>query len=334
MLTIKESVAFVKPAVSGFDTVPALKGLRIIDGRVTAFNGTMALSAPIDLDLDAVPLASLFERALDACEGPPVLSLDNKANARLQITSGPFCVFVPCFDNDEFSLPAPIGREFPTGCPILPALRLLLPFVGTDQNRPFTRTIQFQGQAACASDGRVLVETWLDQVFPFKFALPDYAAKELLRIGEEPKGWRQDSHTVTAYYSGERWFRFQLFSEVRWMDCEDLFNRSKWDQMETTDSEFFETVGKLKPFVEGENKKVYVFPGKISSSEAPEMDGASFDFPAVTKGCFNFDYLMKIREIAKEVAWSNYPEPVTFYDPENNIRGALMGVRMAGVVEP
>ena len=97
---------FTATAVAKKDYVPELQYFSIAQGRVTGFNGSLCISSPIDLDIDAYPKAGDFIKAIAACTDETT-AITKTAAGRLSIKSGPFKTLVNCVDQQpEFPLPA------------------------------------------------------------------------------------------------------------------------------------------------------------------------------------------------------------------------------------
>ena len=98
-----ETLRFVRGAVAKKDYQPALTHFQIRNGRITGFNGTIALSSPIGIDIDAVPKAEPFLRAIENCTVEPTVIHKTEAG-RLGLRSGRFRAFVDCLDDDAHEL--------------------------------------------------------------------------------------------------------------------------------------------------------------------------------------------------------------------------------------
>ena len=89
---IVNDIRFIKGAVAPKDLVPVLKHVHIKNGVAQAFNGALALSCPLAVDKDIVPIAVDFIKALERCDGEPKITVTPAG--KVKVTDGSFKVFV------------------------------------------------------------------------------------------------------------------------------------------------------------------------------------------------------------------------------------------------
>ena len=99
-----ETLRIVRGAVSTKDFVPILTHVAVHEGRVHAFDGRVAISAPIDLPRSlsfTVPLIP-FVAALEACEGAKIKIVHKDES--VTVTAGTFRATLPTGKIADFPL--------------------------------------------------------------------------------------------------------------------------------------------------------------------------------------------------------------------------------------
>lgn len=314
-----DALKFVQGAVATKDYVPALTHFRIQGGTVSGFNGKIALSSPIAIDLECSPRAAPFVNAIEACTDVVQLSLTPAG--RLAIYSKGFRAFVDLLGEPYPDL-RPEGVPFHVGgYPILPALKRLEPFIADDASKPWSTGVLFDGGSAFATNNIVAIEHWLGFVFPYRINVPRGTIRELLRIGLEPVGYQVTDGSITFHYEGGRWMRSQLNSP-EWPDIRKLLEGLSAAGTVGIDEAFWHAISTLTPFVAADGA-VYLRPGAISTA-LEDGAGAHIDFPFTgSEGSFNLRMLQLLEGAATEIGFHSYPRPCYFAGP--CLRGAIMG---------
>lgn len=318
-----EVLNFVKGAVGKKDLVPALTHFHIADGRISGFNGKISISSPIDLDIDCCPKADAFVRAIAACEGAAQLHLT--ATGRLAVRSGKFRAHVDTVPHDGFPLVEPEGVFVPNleegAGKLLPAFKVLHDFIGEDASRPWATGVLLDGCSAFATNNVIAAEKWLGYHFPFRVAIPRYAVKEILRIGEEPISIQLTALNATFHYSNDRWLRTQLVS-ADWPDIRKLMDMHAMGGGFDISDEFWAALETIKPFVD-ETAHTYLSPNSVSTATE---EGATVEVPdADIQGIYNHNMLRLLEGLAKRANWSAYPSQVAWYGED--LRGLIIGFR-------
>jgi len=313
-----DSLRFVQGAVAKKDFVPALTHFRIQEGCIRGFNGMMALCCPIDVNLDCSPKAIPFIKAIQTCKETVQLHLT--PTGRLSVKSGKFKALIDCIEAD-FPDIFPEGEVMPLNGELLKALKALTPFIAEDASRPWARGILLRGQSAFATNNIVLIERWLGYSFPVELNIPRSAILEMLRIGEEPESLQICESSVTFHYSGRRWLRTQTYS-TQWPDLSRILDRpaSPID----IPAGLWEAVADLTPFTD-ELGRIFLRPGTITTGHG-EGAGAVIEVPDIhAEGCFNFQQLMLLKDVATKIDLSGYPGACAFIG--DKLRGAIVGIR-------
>jgi len=312
-----EELRFVQGAVARKDFTPALTHFHIKDGRIQGYNGLLALSCPIALDIDVTPQAAQLVKAIRGCNDTVALSMTS--GKRLAVKSGRFKAFVDCFEGGFPEItPTGVRMELPED--FMEALKVLEPFVADDASRQWARGVLFRGSSAYATNNIVLVEYWMGSAFPKEMNIPREAIRELLRIGEAPIALLADETAVTFLYKNERWMRTQLYT-TQWPDVSTILDQPTQLSPPTLTAK---DVEELLPFVE-DTGRVYFLEDTLTTSLADGV-GARLEVPGVLSGpIFNAEMLIMTLQQASMVDFTRYPKPCLFTGP--NLRGALIGMR-------
>lgn len=314
-----ETLKFVQGAVSKKDFVPALQHFRIKDGRIEGYNGAIALSSPINLNLSCNPLAIPFVKAIQTCRETVQLHLTQ--SKRLAVKSGSFVAFVDCLpEAASFSGIAPEGDDLDlSGDVLMNGLKTLAPFIAEDASRLWARGILFRNQSAYATNNIIIVEKWLGPTFP-ELNIPEESVSELLRIGEVPTRIQASKSSITFHFKDGRWLRSQVLS-TEWPDISPILQRD--GGYESIPEGFFKALDDLEPFLTNFNR-CYFSRDRISTSPASEI-GASIEIKGIPeRGCWNLKQLQLLKRVATTVGFSSYQEPSMFYG--DNLRGVIAGM--------
>lgn len=312
---------FVQGAVAKKDFTPALTHFRIKNRQVVGYNGILAISSPIAVDLDIAPKAAPFVKAINACS--EAITLHLAKNGKLVVQSGNFTAHVDCIDVATFPDIRPSGRFITLPAPILPALRKLEPFIGEDASRPWACAILLDGQSAFATNNVVLAEYWLGFDFPCRVSVAASTIRELLRIGEEPTKMQLDENRISFHYEDGRWITTQLLAAA-WPDLRKLLDRCLDATPEPIDPGFWLALEQVVPFVE-DSGRCYLLGDRIATTATPELAGVSALVACPPVGCYNARLLAELAHVATSAAFAAYPEPVPFFG--ENVRGIIAGVR-------
>ena len=170
-----KQLKFVQGAVGKDKDNPALKHLKIENNHIRSFNGSLALSAPINIDLNCTPQAKPFINAIQKCDQDDI-KLKMTPKGRLSIKSGSFKAFIECLDDQETPHVKPEGQFYTVnGEKLMGAFKRLLPFVGSDKQNAWAQGILLKGRSAYATNNTVAVEHWIGDYFPITWNIPGKA---------------------------------------------------------------------------------------------------------------------------------------------------------------
>ena len=322
-----KELKFVMGAVSKKDLLPALTHFRIQDGTVRSYNGMLALSTPIALNIDCVPKAEPLVKAIQNCED--TVSLTITPAGRLSVKSGPFKALIECVQEETpHVMPEGVRIDF-DGEILLAALKSLSPFISNDASRPWSNGILFDGCSAFATNNVILVEYWVGVAFPVRCTIPRAAVKEMLRIGEPPLYAQSTENSMTFHYSDDRWLRTQLLS-TDWPDVSKILNVP--GNLTLINEDLFPKMEKLKPFAD-KLGRVYMTPDLLCTHANTE-DGATCEIenlPFTIKegenhgGIYQIEMFMLLNKVALTIDLTQYPKPCPFQG--DRIRGVIVGMR-------
>lgn len=322
-----DALRFVATAIAKKDYVPELAHYQIRGGRVTGYNGMMALSSPIDVDLDVRPKAQPLLAAVAA--SPGVITLHVTASGKLAIKSGKFKAFIDCLPQEATNMIIPTGEEIELGPNFMEGIRSIAPIMGIDASRPWAMGIKLQAESMFATNNIMLVEYWHGHKIPIDIVIPALAINELLRIGQAPTRVQVTENSISFWFSGDRWLRTQLLEGKTWPTdrMTELMAHSKNDLV-TLGQDFKDSLATLKPFLD-ESSSIYLT-DQVMSTAKDEGVGATVEviLPGVTEmQCYHQKSLLLLSEVADRIDWTSYPRPCSFYKGSSQ-RGVIIGRRV------
>ena len=315
-----KQLQFVRGAVGKGKIDAGLSHFRIRDRRVTGFNGVLAISSPIPVDLDCQPDAATLIKAVGNCKAAVELSMTE--GGKLRLRSGTFRVFIESF-NETLPEVQPEGEMVEVnGQLIVEAMKKLVEFVGDDASRPWTNGILFRGKSAFATNNLILAQVLVggkdESVFPEEANVPLLTVKELLRVGDPPTHVSMSPTSMTFHFTEDRWIRTQLY-DTNWPDVEAMLPTGK-TPMTTLPTGFWDAVETCMPFKDKQSR-VYLGADSVSTSLEDET-GSHVRVPGVAEGVFNIDQLWALREHIEKVDLNTNPAPFM----GNKLRGVLVGM--------
>lgn len=314
-----QELKFVRNAVATKDFVPTLTHFRICGGRVTGYNGELAISSPVAIDLDIAPKAGKFMQAINACEETVTLTMQK---GRLLVRSGKFKTFVDCVDVDTVPVVVPTGRKVKLAGSLLGCFRTVEPFIGIDASKPWACGVLFKGQSAFATNNVIIVEHWMGADLPL-VNIPSFAIKEVLRNGIEPDHMLIEDNRITFMYEDGKWISSPL-SVLQWPAVDKALDQdmSKLTKFPET---FFEGVEKLAKFGD-ELGRCYFKENLLTTSDKYEDEGATYACGGVpAEGCYNLKILASLKGVAEMIDFTAYPKPAPFCG--GMVRGVMVGYR-------
>lgn len=315
---------FVKGAVAKKRLVPELKHFKIHKGRIQAYNGIIALCSDIDFDIDCMPEANSFVKAIEKCNDTASLTL-TEANT-LHVKSNNFQSYVKCLPESEQSdlFFTPSGEKFEIdGKKLITGLQNLFPFIGDDASRPWCRGILLKNYSMYATNNIIAVEYWVGMTFPITCNIPKEAIVEILRIKDVPDTVQIDHNSITFHYKNNKWIRSRLLN-IDWPDIDKILIDTS-DNAKSVNKELFIALEALKPFVENEGR-IYINDG-VFSTNLMKNQGAHYKIKNCNySGVFHIKPLESLKNIAETIDFTTYPQPSPFFG--KNIRGMIIGMKI------
>lgn len=308
-------------AVAKKDLVPYMSHFTIQQGVVTAYNGEMSLSSPIDSKLNCKPKAKPLIDALKLCKDDIDLSLT--PTGRLKVSSGKFKSFIDC-TTDTFIRPEIEGVKIDVcGEKFMKAIEILEPFIGDDASRPWTNGVLFDKGSCYATCNPILIQYWLGDVWPLKVNIPKFVIRELLRIKEIPTHIYLTNRSITIEFQKGRWLKGQLLSN-QWPDLDRILNVRADTSPNVIPDSFYEGLNFLRSSTDDQNR-VYLQPGSMSTSIDPDV-GSFYECEFIShSGIFSLELLRLLEGVAKTINLDMWPAPCLFFG--ENLRGAIIGRR-------
>jgi DNA polymerase III sliding clamp (beta) subunit (PCNA family) len=317
-----EALRFTKGGVARKDFVPALQHFHIQNGRILGYNGNIALSSPIDINLSCRPKAAQFIKAIHTCRDPLVSIYMTKQN-RLAIKSGGFIAYVDCVEESEFPDVKPSGEFIKLPGDMLETIYTLAPFIAEDASRSWARGILFRNKSAYATNNVIIVERFLRTQFPVEINIPEETIYEIIRIKEEPIKLQLDSNSVTFHFQGDRWLRSSLY-DTKWPDVSPIFERPS-NPIPFPDM-FYIALEDLIAFLD-DLHRVYFVGDRVATEPTVNETGASSMVPGMNlTGCYNMEQLKLLGPVADKIDFSTFPGPCLFTG--HKLRGAIIGMQM------
>lgn len=321
-----DQLKFVKGAVNTKGIIPELAHFKIKDGQVQGYNGSLALSSPIDVDFECMPIADTFVKAIANCGEDVALSLINESS--LQVTSGTFNVRVKCLplDND-IAHKAPEGDYFGLdGFDLLSTIKLLEPFIGKDATRPWSRGLFFKHNTIWVTNNIIAIECKMPTAeFPVMCNVPHDVIKEFVRLNQNPLGVQVSESSITFHYADGRWVKGKLLSQD-WPDLSAVlgdFTRTLVNGMPLTE-DFFNVINKLAHFTDREDR--LYFTGDSTVTTVPQKgEGASEFLEGTHRGVYHANILQLLHGVVTEIDFTSYPKPCKFIGPD--LHGVVIGLR-------
>lgn len=314
-----DALKFVAGAIKKNGISPELEHFNIGGGRIIGFNGYMALSAPLDLPIDAMPRADMFHKALQACTDR--VSVDRTPNGRLRITSGGLTVHVPCIEKIVFDA-KPEGELFDAPPTLRETFARMLPFIGDDASRPWAMGLAIGDGAYTATNNVVLLQVWDGNPLP-TFNCPRFAVAEVARIKQSPVKIQVSPHSVTFHYEDGRWLRTQLLASD-WPT--ETMNKilMRESVQEPLPEGFFDAVDILAPFAAEASSPIFLSPRGLSTGDPELAEGAIKHLSGLPDACFKLKALQMLKDEVTTVDFNLHPQPCLFYGPSS--RGAIIGL--------
>lgn len=320
-MNLREALIFVRGAIGRSVLAPELEHYRVTPGRITGFNGHLALSAPIDLDLKATPKSAPFFKALEKVEGAKTVSLYLTKSGKLAVRGDQFSVYIPCLDEYPYDA-EPAGEKHAVPETFVEDIARLLAFTSEDASRMWSQGILCQNETMIATNNICLAQIWNGHDLP-RINIPKFMCAEIVRLKKTPQYLQTDENSLSCLFEDGSWMRSSLLTDAwPFEKLEAVMSRPASPQ--PVPAGLKEALDDLTPFLEeGKSSPVYFQPEKISTSPHEE-DGAEVVLEGLTGGpVFNAGQLKLALSHATAVDFDQYPNPCAFIG--DRLRGVIIG---------
>jgi len=318
---MRSALRFTKGAVKENGSSPEMAYYHISQGRITSFNGVIAISSPIDVDFEVTPRAEIFHRAIQSCSSDISLTLSD--NQLLHVKSGRFSAYIPCLAYPAAYEAVPAGDMYELPGGFTNICRQLFPLVNKEMTSPWAGVIQAENGCLTVTNNAVVLQSWVGFQTP-PFGIIRAAAQEVIRIGEDPTHVQISESSITFHYSDGRWLRTQR-PQVEWPSTtvNKILDGATAPNLQDVPFEFFDVLELLIPFLPAQNSAVKFETGRFTTGD--NFTGATGDVDLLVEGpCFNGHHLFLLRDFAEQIDFSAYPNPCLFRGA--NCRGAIIGL--------
>lgn len=315
-----DSLKFVKNGYARTDLIPELTHYTIKNKRVTAFNGMIAFSSPINLDLDLAPAAIHFHKCIEACKD--VISI-TVVKDKIKIKSGSFTSTVKCIPTDKIPtiIPRGVRYELPRG--FVESIEKLLPIIETTNDRVYATGLTFRDQSAIVTNNVIFIEKWIGIDLP-AITIPRRAIQEICRYGKEIQYILVSEDMIFFFYEDERWIASKLLV-VELPNFSAVLDQTS--NPKPFPDGFWPALDLLEKFAD-EIGKVTIKTGEIiTGDESTNNDEASVSIPdlVMEDNClFNVRQLLKLKGLVDTIDLQ-YGRACLFYGEK--LRGAIVGYR-------
>jgi hypothetical protein len=321
-MKILDSLKFVKNGYARKDLIPELTHYYIRKGRVTAYNGTLAFSSPIALDLDIAPAALQFHNCIEACEEK--ISMTVEKGDRLRIKSGKFKSLVKCISTEKIPTIIPLGKKLLLPADFVERVSSILQIIDNTSEKLYTQGLKFYKKSAYATNNIIMIELWLGVELP-EITIPKRAIIEICKYKKQIDHVLISDDMIYFMYDDDRWIASKLIV-CKSPNFETVLDKQTipavlpagfWEAMETL-SRFSDEAG-----------KVTIQTGKILAGEIASNSEAvasvEVDNLNLEESClFDINQFLKIKKIMRSIEFKS-GEVCLFYG--DRLRGAIVGYR-------
>lgn len=293
-------------------------------GWITAFNGVIALGAPIVQQLMAAPHAKRFEDALSGCTMD--LQVTQQSDDKLHVRSGDFQAFVPCCPTESIRTLVWPKPDAPRGA-VEDSLKAAIIRAGAVASAKapsaLCQAVTLNSETVVATNNTCIIEMWHGYAVRDNIKLPKVAVAMLSKIKKPLMsiGWSDTS--CTFHFNDRSWMKTNLIAENIPDLRKYLLEQSKVPNAHPAPAEFFTVVGKLAKFAY--DGRVYCANNAITAWEnaGKELSAeGSYEVPGAPSNLsFNAADLLEIADLVQTIDFRAMPEAAMFFGVK--CRGAV-----------
>lgn len=260
-MKLTETLKFLSPAIEKKNKIlPVLEHVKITQGYAIAYNGMLAMAAPISLPLECCPNGSLLEQAVKSFGDE--FSAIQKPNGDLYFKSAKFSVTIPC-TTDEFPMPDFQGAPILQGGGFVDKLKKLVQFTARDDQNPWQAGVLLRDGKAVATCGHTLAFCDVNIPAATDLLIPLDAVEAMIEIGEEPEYMAKGENRFVVVYSGGRFLSSPLI-HTSWPNITKIIAPMT---VFPIPEGLFKAIKSIEPFGIGAMKnQFFMFDGKVSST--------------------------------------------------------------------
>jgi hypothetical protein len=313
---LMEALDFVKPATRDTGQYANHDHVRIEGNFITAFNGIIAMAAPIEEDIDACPHFDKLYQGLAKCGKS--LSITVTDGGKLSLKGDNLKAVVPCVSEEET---AAMSSGFPMANFDMTAIVKAITTVGilAEEDAPtvLESSVLLQANTCIATDRRIAVEAWHGLNMP-TLILPKAFVQVISKIKKQPSGFNFTETSFCIFYDDNSWIKTQLYVEA-WPDVSRLLDVATTPK--PVPDKLFEGLKAVIPHCD--NDTVYFKNGAIWTHES-DKEGAQFEVAGLEgERCYNPEYWLRVSHLMNMVDFTADPEKAYFF-LDNEVRGVIM----------
>lgn len=322
-----DQLKFCQGAVSKKNLLPVLNHYMIRNKRITSYNGEIALSTPVPLEMTCFPNADKFYKAIGQCQAGTNVELNLTDSGNLRIRNGKFRAIVTCLTEEKGIDIEPEGEQYELdGEALFHALKTIEPFIGNDASRAWSNGALFRDCCVVATTNAILIQQWVKKSILPEVNLPGITIREFLRIKRIPTGVMFAKHSITFLYEDKSWLKSHLLA-TKWPNLEEVMKTDGTEKPMPLPRDFFVGLKSIADFVDPQFKKIYFRDNSIATHEDEQGAVYTFDEPFPYKGVYNVEMLQKLEGVVETIDFSAFPKKALFYGSEH-IRGFMVGMRL------
>lgn len=214
-------------------------------GTAVAFNLTVGLGSPIDVDLAACPHIDLLRTAIERCG--PTFAITQLAQNKIIVRANDFHAYIPCIDPNGLVWPTPDRMVAEINDDFLEALNKVAPMADAKAETVLECAIQLYDGSVLATNKSLVIEAWHGTSMPDGLLLPKVAAVLLRRAKKHLKGFGFSENTITFYFTDGCWLRSQLYRD-KLPNIKRHIEAASQDHLRDIPHDFFPAVEKVAPF--------------------------------------------------------------------------------------
>lgn len=323
---MKKTLQTISGAIVKNNPLNMFKAVHVYGDRIQAQDGRITIDAPCPMPGDYTIEAERFTKAVNACDGAPVIKMTD--GGKLSLKKGGFRAIIPLMEHDAYPR---VEREaagevvaLPDGG-LLAMFAKLLPLCAEDgDSRIWTTGINLAFGYAWATDGIIMGRSPLPFTMPAMLHqsainIPATAIAILVKIGIEPQSLHITESSVTFDLS-DTWMRAQVLN-VPWPDARKHF--SNIVHGEPVPDGLLAAVEQVLPFCTDNLQTIEFSADGISTAKGEHQ--AQVEGITLPDGRYAGGVLRKALTLATHANFAAFPAGVGFKG--DGVEGVFMGMR-------